>query len=244
MIKKIYLDEVDSTNSYILKNFSALKMPVCVMASYQTRGRGQGNNNWISEKNRNLLFSLGFEPAFLRPQESFYISRTASIAIAEFSRSFLPDVTIKWPNDILCNNKKIAGILIENTFFGNTIAKSIVGAGVNLNQTEFPDFHPRPAAGSIKTESGRECSPEDALDFILRRLSHWIEILDRRDFDRIRRSYDPKIFRYSENALYRCGEEIFEAKITDVEEDGHLLLETASGEVRRYAFGEVSFVMS
>lgn len=241
-LDRIALEEVDSTNSYISANLSQLQLPVCVSASYQTSGRGQGENNWYSKKGKNLLFSYAFSPKDLKPDESFYLSRIFSLAVADFYSAHLRSVKIKWPNDIIYREKKLAGILIENRLFGERMDICISGMGLNINQEKFPVFSPR--AASIKSLTGNTVKIEHALDDILTRLEYWIDCLNNRDFALIVKEYNRHLFRFMDDALYKAENELFEARISGVEEDGHLILLTSSGETRKYAFKEVEFVFS
>lgn len=241
-VKIIKLEEVDSTNNYISSKLSHMDLPVCVAASFQTAGKGQGENIWQSVKGENLLFSYAFRPENLRPDESFYISRIASLAIIEFYSEHLPGVKIKWPNDILFRDRKLGGILIENRFFGNKVDVSITGMGLNINQEKFPGFSPE--AGSIRSLTGKSINLEHALDSVLEKLEFWIDALNRHDLSYIAREYNRKLYRFMENALYKSGNEFFEAKISGIEEEGHLILLTPSGETRKYAFKEVEFIFS
>lgn len=145
--KMIELDAIVSTNSF-LRDYRPLQ-PVditLVTAEYQTAGRGQGTNSWESERGKNLLFSLLVNPTSLPAAQAFVLSEAIALsireAIARFIReaitSFIRDeVTIKWPNDIYVGDCKIAGILIENTLQGSTVARSIIGCGVDVNQESF-----------------------------------------------------------------------------------------------------------
>ena len=149
----IKLNDVSSTNSYIstlLSQESAID-PIVVLADYQESGKGQGNHTWHSNRGENLLMSLLLFPAFLSASSQFCLSMVASLAITDTLDSLGIAAKIKWPNDILTKNGKIAGILIEHGISGKTISHSIIGIGLNLNQHAFPEFpvpsqpvHPRP----------------------------------------------------------------------------------------------------
>ncbi|HYQ56854.1 MAG TPA: biotin--[acetyl-CoA-carboxylase] ligase, partial [Draconibacterium sp.] len=123
----ILLSEVDSTNNYA-KQLVAEKAHsgTVVLAQYQKNGRGQVGNFWESEAGKNLLFSLILYPAFLDAGKQFYISKVVSLALVEVLNECIIDVKIKWPNDIYVGDKKIAGILIENTMKGNKLESSVI----------------------------------------------------------------------------------------------------------------------
>src|SRR5690554_2262357 len=134
--KIVRLDEVESTNLY-LRQLVREEHPEegsVVIADYQTGGRGQMGNSWLSAKGENLLFSLLIYPRGVKANEQFIISRIASLAVKNTLDQFTDDIRIKWPNDIYWKDKKIAGILIENDISGRVITNSIIGIGININQ--------------------------------------------------------------------------------------------------------------
>lgn len=137
----IYLDKVASTNDYLrdlLSNFKPLAEGTAILAEEQFQGKGQRGSTWLSDPGKNLTTSILLKPHFLAIEQQFALSATVAIALVKWlkSKTELP-VTVKWPNDIYVDNKKIAGILIENKLKGNKIEASIVGIGVNINQVNF-----------------------------------------------------------------------------------------------------------
>ncbi|MFW5820630.1 MAG: biotin--[acetyl-CoA-carboxylase] ligase [Bacteroidota bacterium] len=238
----IQLEEVDSTNKYVAERLSNLDLPFCIRATYQTAGKGQEENTWQSERGKNLLFSYAFRPVALNPGQGFFVSRISSLAAADFYSGHLQKVKIKWPNDILNDQQKLAGILIENRFYGDKIDKCIIGMGLNINQEKFPVFSP-PAA-SIMSVTGRKLDLEEVFWQVLEKLEYWIDVLNNHDFSLITKAYNQQLFRLMEPGIYRAGDEFFEARLTGVKEDGRLLLLTPKGEIRKYAFKEVEFVFS
>lgn len=138
----IVVDEVTSTNDY-LKNLLTKVKPLApftvIMAKSQTAGKGQRGNVWNSEPNMNLTASYLLYPDNLSISKQFLLTIVSSLAVYDAIQQYNPkDVSIKWPNDILIKNKKIAGILIENKIAQQQIKNSIVGIGVNVLQQEFP----------------------------------------------------------------------------------------------------------
>ena len=134
----------------LIKNTEVAEGTV-VLAKEQTSGRGQVNNTWESSYGDNLLMSIVLYPEFLHAGNQFLLSKFVSLAIVDFLSYYLENVTIKWPNDIYVGNKKIAGVLIENSLRGAFISSSVVGIGLNVNQTEFSSSIPNPT--SLKNES-------------------------------------------------------------------------------------------
>lgn len=220
------------------------ELPVCVHAAYQEKGRGQGSNHWHSSSGLNILASYAFEPENLDASRGFYISKLTALAVLDTLSSYLPAIVIKWPNDLLKNEKKIAGILIENSLWGNRIKRSIAGIGVNLNQEEFPRFDEGLPATSLLLETKHKVKPEEFLYRLITNLEFRIDQLNDEYTEVIDRDYFSKLYRFGQWGLYKAGEESFEAMITGIEEDGHLRLQTREGETRHYAFKEVSFLLT
>jgi BirA family transcriptional regulator, biotin operon repressor / biotin---[acetyl-CoA-carboxylase] ligase len=151
----LYFTEIDSTNTFLQHWAMEENLPegAAVSALYQKSGRGQRGTNWISSSGENILTSVLLYPAFLKPDEQFWLSKTIALAVKDFVQNMLPqeEICIKWPNDIYVNNRKIAGILIENTLQGNMLRSSVVGIGININEMEEVAMR----ATSLKLITGR-----------------------------------------------------------------------------------------
>src|SRR5690606_4392063 len=104
----------------------------------QLKGRGQRGAVWLSEHGQNLTMSVVFKPTFLTPQDQFYLNVVVSLAVRAVLASYCSEAFVKWLNDVLVHNKKVAGILIENQIKGNVLANSVAGIGLNVNQQSFP----------------------------------------------------------------------------------------------------------
>ena len=235
----IHIDETDSTNRWLREWAEQhpeppVPVPVCVVADYQTAGRGCGTNHWESERGQNLLFSVMLHPREVAASRQFHISMAVSIAISDALEQYIGDVSIKWPNDIYWQNGKISGILIEHTLQGSFIKDSIVGVGLNVNQQRFLSDAPNPV--SLWQITGHETDREALLHDILQR----IERLTAED---VRSRYLAKLYRRKGFHPYTDGQGAFMAEITGVENDGRLLLRDDNGQERRYAFKEVQFVI-
>ena len=147
--KIVHIDETDSTNSWLQKRLAADERSdanLVIWAEYQTAGRGCGTNQWESEREKNLTFSMLIHPKELPATQQFHISMAISLAICEAIGQHIGDVCIKWPNDIYWRNGKIGGILIENTLKGSIIMDSIIGVGLNVNQRVFKSDAPNPVS--------------------------------------------------------------------------------------------------
>ena len=146
----MYISSTNSTNT-LLKELLAKgewkDNERFIRAGYQTAGRGQTGNGWESEEGKNLLCSVLVESRKIKDKRPFYLNMAVSVAVHRVIKSFVFErsglcslseaLSIKWPNDIYWQDKKIAGILIENAIIGNELKYSIAGIGLNVNQTEF-----------------------------------------------------------------------------------------------------------
>lgn len=154
----IDLESADSTNNYALKLLRE-KQPfegTVVRTFRQTLGRGQRQKQWESKDFSNLTFSIMYYPVFLSVSRQFQLSKAIALGVVDFVKSIAKteNVKIKWPNDIYVGDKKIAGILIENSVSGNKISSAVIGIGLNVNQTKFSAEIPNPV--SLKMITGEE----------------------------------------------------------------------------------------
>lgn len=163
---------LDSTNSEVRRRISQLDNLSVTAAVCQSAGRGQADHKWHSAPGENLTFTLllKFTPDYpLKARDTLLLTQMITYALREFLSSEGITARIKWPNDIYVGEKKICGILIENILEGDDVAASIIGVGLNLNQTVFPPDIPNPT--SLALLSGRSYSPEATLE----RLCGYIE---------------------------------------------------------------------
>ena len=164
-MKITHFNNIDSTNSY-LQNLLEKGEDVVdnvVVTDFQTSGKGQGKNVWQSEDGKNLLFSIALDMSFLKAEDQFLLTQIVSVAMINVLKKYLPEenLFIKWPNDIYFNNKKIAGILIKNEIKGIMLGTSIIGIGLNVNQTSFDESLPNPI--SMKMITGKDYDLEEIL---------------------------------------------------------------------------------
>lgn len=145
-MKFILLEEVDSTNSYCALHSDTLDNMTMVAAHRQTQGRGQRGNSWESEEGANLTFTLLFRPEGLKATAQFAVSEATALASLDFLKSCSIEAQVKWPNDIYVADRKIAGILIENSVMGAFIHHCRIGMGLNVNQTIFRSDAPNPVS--------------------------------------------------------------------------------------------------
>lgn len=237
-----WLEEVESTQDVLQKGISRYDNLSVVAARSQTAGRGQRGNSWLARKGENLTFSVllkfgvgGFPP--FPASEQFRISEAVSSGVCDYLSSKGIDSRIKWPNDIYVRNKKICGMLIENTLNGSDIATSIVGIGLNVNQREFPPQLVNPT--SMSQVTGEEYDLELELELLTGFLFPDGEIKDSES------SYWERLYRFGEFHQYTdCLEgTVFEGRIVGVSPQGLLEVETRKGELKKFAFKEISYII-
>ncbi|MBF6597785.1 MAG: biotin--[acetyl-CoA-carboxylase] ligase [Fermentimonas sp.] len=241
----IKLKEVDSTNSY-LKNLVHDQNPEegsMVIAEFQSDGRGQMGNGWDSEAGNNLLLSLLIYPANLLANEQFIISRIASLAVKNCLDQFVDDIRIKWPNDIYWKDKKIAGMLIENDVQGKYIQNSVIGIGININQQSFPAELPNPI--SLWQITGIDNDIDNISDIFVREFFLLYREFQNGMTTQIEDEYMLDLYRINDYYWFKDEGGSFRARIKEVMPSGHLVLKTMEdGDLRQYAFKEVSFIDS
>lgn len=237
----IYLPEISSTNTYLkeLENKRELAEGTAVYTDFQTAGRGQKGNTWESERGKNLSFSIIIHPTHVEITKQFIISQLISLAIKEVLEEYTSDVSIKWPNDIYCGNKKMVGILIENELTEEGIANSILGVGININQVQFLSDAPNPI--SLKQLTKIE---HDRLEILKKIQTLFVSLYNNSTSSEISLAYKNALYRKSGFHKYATIDgDLFSAKIKDVEDEGFLVLELASGEKRSFAFKEVKYIL-
>ena len=240
----IQLKKTTSTNSYLkdLARAKTLEEGTVVCADYQLQGRGQRGNTWESEAGRNLLFSTIVYPSFIKANEQFIISQIISLAIKDFLSKRFDDISIKWPNDIYWKDKKIAGILIENNLQSDYISQSIIGIGLNVNQTNFKSDAPNPTSMRL-IGNGQEVDRSAILRLVMFYIDTYYEDAKNGKDSEIVEAYKAALYRKDGYHKYIDSSGYFYARIKDVEKSGVLVLETKDGEEKRFAFKEVQYVL-
>lgn len=234
--------EVDSTNKYLTEALKKRQLPsgFVVHAEIQTHGRGQAGNAWESEPFKNLLFSVYFRPVNMPASLLFAISEMASLCVKKTLDKYIPFVTVKWPNDVYYQDKKISGILVENVITGGIIEHSIIGTGININQLQFTGDAPNPVSLSqitgIAHDKMRILSEFQAL------FKTQSDRLNNHLFDEIHDAYLDALYRKEGYHLYSDANGVFEARLHTIEPTGPIVLERTDGRFSRYAFKEVTYL--
>lgn len=237
----IKLSRVDSTNNYATEylTHNDWKEGTVIIADEQFGGRGQINNSWESEAKRNILMSIILSPEFLPIQYQFLLSKVVVIGISEVLSLYADYVKVKWPNDIYVGDKKIAGILIENSIMGSRINSSVVGIGLNVNQKEFVSDAPNPV--SLIQLLGKQVDCDCLLVMLLNAIDKWYNFLRNGELEKINVNYLKHLYRFGNVELYEDVLGEFYGTIVGVNEIGQLQIEKATGELISYHFKEVKF---
>lgn len=240
----IHLKRIDSTNKYAADWLSknAPTDGTVIIADEQYAGKGQIGNLWLSHPYKNLTFSLIYLPRFLNIAEQFYLNMVVSLGILQGLTPFLinnNDLSVKWPNDIYYKNKKLGGILIENTLLGNQIKHTIIGIGINVHQTEFPVTLPNPC--SLKSITQQEYDLVKILESICCNIEHYYLMLQNRRTQELHHKYEDNLLNSQKEHKFTDKNGSFFGKITGVEKTGKLIIEVKN-EIRTYNFKEIEWV--
>jgi BirA family biotin operon repressor/biotin-[acetyl-CoA-carboxylase] ligase len=239
----IKLDAIDSTNSYLrqLSVTEAIEDFTVAVANHQTKGRGQMGTQWSSQASKNLMVSVFKDVSFLNLGHHFFISIAVSLSILEALESFnIKNLKVKWPNDILSENKKIGGILIENVIKQAKINATIIGFGVNVNQTEFDHL---PQASSMRLISGRVYELEEVLQAILVKLEQYFKILEQKQFEILKTAYENQLFRKDKPSTFRDTDgHLFSGYIKGVSSSGNLLIMVEDDIIKEFGLKAVTLL--
>ncbi len=234
------LPECHSTNDFMAQ--LAAKEQVThgdiLTADFQSKGKGQRGNTWMSEKGKNLLFSIFLQPDFLKVDDIFLLNIVAGLAGTQLINQFVPGTgcELKWPNDVYVNGKKISGILIE-TSISKQLDFVVVGIGFNVNQSHFA----LPTATSLKIETGRDHDLLSVLEVFSENFESYYDLLGQGKRSHILRSYHDKMMWRGEVHTYRNNGTEFEAVLIGINETGNLVL-NCNGVSRQFRTKEVEFV--
>ncbi|OUR99462.1 biotin--[acetyl-CoA-carboxylase] ligase [Flavobacteriales bacterium 33_180_T64] len=219
----IKLNATDSTNTFLrqLRSVEVLQDYTVVVTKSQTKGRGQMGTSWSSEPSKNLMASVFLDVAFLSVENSFYISMAISLAISKALKTFqIKNIKVKWPNDILSDQKKISGVLIENVIKNNQLQGTIIGFGLNVNQMNFDDL---PSATSMQLISGKPYDLDEVLHSVLEYLQLYFELLRSGNFKQLKESYEIELFRKNKPSTFEDAKGFtFSGYIKGVSNSGHL----------------------
>jgi BirA family biotin operon repressor/biotin-[acetyl-CoA-carboxylase] ligase len=239
----LFFRNLPSTNTHaalLLKN-NDLPEGTIIYTNYQSEGRGYSGNQWESEDGKNLLISIVLFPSFINPEVLFHISMAVSLGICDFLLKFIPDCSIKWPNDIYVKNDKIAGILIESSIIDNQIESTIAGVGLNINQKKFISSAPNPI--SLGQLTGQSYDLRFCLDKLVANLDDRYKQLIKGELRQIKEEYISKLFRYNNWFKFKDCDGIYIGRILTVNDNGRIKINRKSGKTNEYDFKEVEFIL-
>lgn len=235
----IKLDLTTSTNDYAsnwLMHHSLQEAHV-FYTHRQSSGKGRNGKVWVSEPNKNLLFSLAVNLK-IPLQDRFYISKAVALGIKDYVDSLsVKNVSIKWPNDILVGKKKIAGVLIENSITGNQVQSSVIGVGLNVLQSEFPEFEREACSIYSLTELILDFEEilEDVVHSILYRLNQL------QSPKKIDQEYHHALYGRDQQLEFKKDETTFKGTIEKVDEEGQLWIRSA-GKSSAFDMNSIVFI--
>ena len=241
-------DSTDSTNTFLvgLNGGDPDSDYEVAVAGFQTAGRGQRGNTWESEAGKNLLFSILAHPLQVSASRQFFISQAIALAVCDCVRESIGPalgryVSVKWPNDIYWKDGKMAGILIEHSLMGQLIQHTVVGVGLNVNQTVFESDAPNPV--SMACVAGHGFDLESLLQSVVDRFAHYMECSGNGNMQAVDARYHELMYRRDGMHMFRDSGGAFMARIDHVKPNGCLVLQTRNGEQRTYEFKQVQFVI-
>jgi BirA family transcriptional regulator, biotin operon repressor / biotin---[acetyl-CoA-carboxylase] ligase len=238
--KIITLPNCESTNTVLvsLADTNRLEEGSVVITENQTKGRGQAGNQWVTEPGANLTFSVLLKPVFLEPGRQFFLNMVVGLAVCDAIKSMagLPAL-VKWPNDVLVNDKKVCGILIENQLHGQQFVQAVVGIGLNVNQEKFA----YDGAASLRNLSNGNFDKAVVLDVLLESLEERYRLLKKGMVEVLTTQYHELLYRRAEQHTFEADGKEFLGIITGVDDIGRLCIDTDKGE-RKFNFKEVKYI--
>lgn len=212
-----------------------------IITDHQTAGRGQQGNTWEAEKEQNITLSVILTPRLLAVKEQFYLNMAVTLAIHDLLQGLVSNpavLKIKWSNDLLYQNKKICGILIQNIVSGQNIVKSIVGIGININQMNFTESK----AISLAQITNLMYDLPLLVQKLLENLEKRYLQLQKKIFKDLEKNYYSCLYGYQEQILLKKENEIFSGKIIGVDSIGRLKMDI-SGQIQTFQFKEIQFLL-
>ena len=238
----LWLPACPSTNSeaHQLLRENRASEGCTVITDHQTAGRGQRGNQWEAAAGENLTLSVVWLPTFLEASQQFLLSQAVALGVYDWAQTLLqatPQLRLKWPNDLYFGNKKLGGILIENSLSGAKIQSSIVGIGLNINQQHFAV----PTATSLAAVTGHAFRREVLAASLLECLEQRYLQLRAGRVSSLQRDYLAVLYRYGEWHDYEVAGQRVRGRLAGVGTDGRLAVELAQG-VQHFGLQEIKYL--
>lgn len=242
-MKLIKLNAISSTNTFLkeLSKNTPLEDFTVVVAENQTNGRGQQESIWISEPSKNLTFSIYIKDLRLKIKDNKYLNYAVSLAIyAVLKSKNIPNLAIKWPNDIVSGNKKICGILIENSIQKDCIQNSIIGIGINVNQEKFSETIKN--VTSLKKIVHTNFDLDDLLNEICFELKNQLQLLFQKKYPFLEEKYLKVLFQKDKPMMFKDSKNnLFLGIIRGISETGNITIELENETLKEFGVKEISF---
>lgn len=238
------ISDVESTNDY-MRDFvrkERVAEGTAIMAGFQQSGRGQVGNTWVSNRDENILISIHLKPDFVEVDSIFTLNMIVSLAVVQFLNRYNLKASIKWPNDIIVERKKIAGILIENTLIGRGINDSIVGIGLNVKQKDFPEFNQKATSMTIE-KPDMTFDIDDLVGTLLECLFEiYFHQKNKVDLHSLSELYHQNLLGLNRYLLFEADGREFQGCIKGVDRNGMLRVKTSNSDDLSFAFKEIKFL--
>ena len=240
---KIYkIDAINSTNEYLKKLY--LKKNIydnfLIITNNQTEGKGQESSSWESEPKKNLTLSIYKDLKKNKLKNPFIINLIISISIIETLKKYnLPNLKIKWPNDILSASKKISGILIENFFQREFLISSIIGIGLNVNQISFKKAKNAISIASVKK---KKIDLTEVLNILTKKISLKFHEIDNLKINDLINEYESLLFKKDEFSIFNINNKLIDGRILGVNQSGKLKVKIGNEIIREYNSSEIKII--
>ena len=239
--KKLHFDSLNSTNETLgqLSKKIELQNGFYITADYQKSGKCQNNDKWDSNPKENLLISI-FLNLDLNIKNSFMLNQLASLSILDTLSKFLEQkIEIKWPNDVYVDNKKISGILINNIVKGGIINSSVIGIGINVNQT---NFNKKYIATSMKLLSKKDFELNEIEKMLMKNIKKQSMILLEKKISLLSNRYNNHLYGKNLDSLFILNKKRIYAKVIGVNQNGKIKLMFGDSEVNEFSQNEVKLL--
>jgi BirA family biotin operon repressor/biotin-[acetyl-CoA-carboxylase] ligase len=237
----IVLNTIESTNNHAMKLVREGKAShgMAFFALEQTQGKGQRNKSWLSNLGENLLTSVVLDCKNYELNQQFSLSMATSLACFNLLKKYGGDeMSIKWPNDLYWRDRKAGGILIENIIIGNHWETAVLGIGINVNQTKFPEMHRNPV--SLKQISGKVHDPIEMAKELCIELEKMTSFITKEKSGELLLLYNNSLYKKDQLVRFNKNNLSIEARVKGVDMDGNLMLEGDSNPT--IAWGDMEWV--